>query len=364
MMFGDAYRGRRVLVTGDTGFKGAWLCRWLTRLGAEVVGAALPPDTNPSLFEALKLGDSITHHDVDIRDADAVAALVANARPDLVIHLAAQPLVRRSYRAPVETFATNVMGTAHLLDAVRHCPSVLATLVVTTDKVYENRGWLWPYRENDTLGGHDPYSASKAAAELVVSSYRRSFFGTGGPVVVARAGNVIGGGDWAEDRIIPDIVRAIIATKPVELRNPRAVRPWQHVLDALSGYLQLLSLASSSPSVGHDAFNFGPDDATPVDVGALVRRFCVVMGRGSVVEKPDPSAPHEAQDLRLDSTLARRHLGWRPAWSTDDAITRTAAWYRSCVDDGAAAAAALLDEQIDDYAAAAALDVPWAKGTM
>jgi CDP-glucose 4,6-dehydratase len=362
-MFGDAFRGRRVFVTGDTGFKGAWLCQWLARLGADVVGVALPPDTSPNLFSILKLSDAVRHHDVDVRSAVAVAMLMDEVKPSFVIHLAAQPLVRRSYREPIETFAINVMGTAHVLEAVRQCPSVEATLIATTDKVYENRGWPWAYRENDALGGRDPYSASKAAAENVVASYRHSFFATGRPVVVARAGNVIGGGDWAEDRLVPDIVRAIVAGKPVELRHPRAVRPWQHVLDALSGYLQLLARASST-SLEANAFNFGPEETEAVDVGMLAKRFCEVMGQGDVVEQPDPSAPSEARHLRLDSTLARFHLGWRPVWSTDDAIARTAAWYRCVLDEGEAPAVALLNRQLDEYAtAAASLGVPWARRT-
>ncbi|HEY1100111.1 MAG TPA: CDP-glucose 4,6-dehydratase, partial [Myxococcota bacterium] len=327
MSFGDFYRGRRVLLTGDTGFKGAWLARWLELLGADVVGLALPADTTPALTHVLGLRERLPCFDVDIRDERAVVDVFASAQPELVMHLAAQPLVRASYRAPVDTFATNVMGTAHVLEAIRTTSSVRAALVVTTDKVYENRQWPWPYREHDALGGHDPYSASKAAAEIVVASYRRSFFADGPRVVVARAGNVIGGGDWAAERLVPDIVRAIGAEVAVELRHPDAVRPWQHVLDANAGYLHLLWRVATSTLAEH-AFNFGPDDDVPLTVGVLAQRFVDVFGRGRVVERRDASAPHEAHLLRLDSSLARSVLGWRPAWSTATTLTRTAEWYR------------------------------------
>lgn len=363
--FGGVFGGTRVLVTGDTGFKGAWLCRWLHRLGAEITGLALPPDTTPSLHSIARVGDHTRHHDVDIRDGAAVAAVVAETQPEVVIHMAAQPLVRRSYREPVDTFAGNVMGTAHVLEAVRQHSTVRAALVVTTDKVYASRDDGRPHMESDPLGGHDPYSASKAAAELVASSYRRSYFvPVGRPLVVARAGNVIGGGDFAEDRIVPDIIRAIGAGRPVELRNPHALRPWQHVLDALSGYLRLLEVALSSPATLSDhAFNFGPDDGAKIDVGTLAQRFCDQMGRGAVVLRPDDKAPHETQELRLDVSLARRALLWQPLWNTDEAIAQTASFYRVFLDDGPDAASALLEQQIADYEEAATrCGVAWARG--
>lgn len=367
--FGGVFAGTRVLVTGDTGFKGAWLCRWLHRLGAEVTGLALPPDTAPSLHVIARVAHHTNHHDVDIRDAAAVAAVIGEARPEVIIHMAAQPLVRRSYRAPLDTFAVNVMGTAHVLEAARGQSSVRATLVVTTDKVYEHRGDGRPHKESDALGGHDPYSASKAAAELVVASYRRSYFQPAGcPLVVARAGNVIGGGDFAEDRIVPDVFRALVAGQPVELRNPSAVRPWQHVLDALSGYLRLLEVALSAPAalpaaLPECAFNFGPDDGATIDVGTLAQRFCHELGRGEVVHRPQAQAPHEAQELRLDVGLARRALLWQPVWSTDMAIAETARFYRVFLDEGPEAAAALLEQQLSEYESAAARrGLAWARG--
>ncbi|MGT2429927.1 CDP-glucose 4,6-dehydratase [Cupriavidus basilensis] len=239
MLFGDVYRGRRVLLTGHTGFKGSWLALWLTQMGARVTAVALPPETSPNHWDLLGLG--VDDHRLDIRDGDALAKAVASARPEIVFHLAAQPLVRRSYREPVATWATNVMGTANLLESCRNTDSVRGILVVTSDKCYENHEWVWGYRENDRLGGHDPYSASKAATEILVASYRASFMhGEAAPgLASARAGNVIGGGDWSEDRLIPDLVRAIVAGQEVEIRSPEATRPWQHVLESLSGYLLL-----------------------------------------------------------------------------------------------------------------------------
>jgi CDP-glucose 4,6-dehydratase len=352
MTFAGTFRGCRVLVTGDTGFKGAWLCHWLVRLGADVTGLALPPDTQPNLFDDINLRRVMRHRDVDVRDAAAVREIVKNAAPEFVFHLAAQPLVRRSYREPVETFAVNVMGTVNILDAALRCATTRGILVVTTDKVYENKGESRAFQETDRLGGHDPYSASKAAAEFAVASYRHALFPSGPPIVVARAGNVIGGGDWAEDRLVPDIMRALSTERPVELRHPRAVRPWQHVLDALSGYLLLLARVSEGP-IGADAFNFGPDEDEAVDVGALAHRLCAAIGRGSVIEKPDSAGLREASSLMLDSSLARTLLGWQPVWDTQEAIARTATWYRAYLDEGARAASDLLDKQLVDYVSAA-----------
>jgi CDP-glucose 4,6-dehydratase len=362
--FAGAFAGQRVLVTGDTGFKGAWLCAWLRRLGADVWGCGLAPETTPSLFDVLSLADNITHRNVDVRNADAVRAFISEAQPTYVFHLAAQALVRRSYEDPVVTFATNVMGTAHVLEAIRHTPSVRVAIIVTTDKVYENQGWHWAYRETDALGGHDPYSASKAAAEMVVSSYRRSYFEHGPLVVSARAGNVVGGGDWAPDRLVPDLVRALEEERPLELRNPRATRPWQHVLDASSGYLHLAArLFGDAKLVAHGAWNFGPDDAEPIPVAALAEMLARAFGRGAIVDVEDATAPHEARDLRLDSSAARRLLGWRPAWATVETVNRTAQWYSTLLREGPQAAAVLTPVQIDDYTAAAVGLASWAPRT-
>jgi CDP-glucose 4,6-dehydratase len=245
----DSWKGRRVLVTGHTGFKGGWLSLWLHRLGAEVTGFALPAPTDPSFFEQTRLAELVRHIEGDVRDLAAVEAVIRETQPEMVFHLAAQPLVRYSYDAPVETFATNVMGTVHLLEACRKVDSVRGVVCVTSDKCYENREWLWPYREADPMGGHDPYSSSKGAAELVISAYRRSFFQTGARIASVRAGNVIGGGDWATDRLVPDIIRALLAGQPPQIRNPASIRPWQHVLEALSGYLMI----GQRLLAGHDA---------------------------------------------------------------------------------------------------------------
>jgi CDP-glucose 4,6-dehydratase len=333
VMFGGAYRGARVLVTGHTGFKGSWLCQWLLDLGAEVSGLALAPETAPHLFGMLGLEQRIHHHLVDVRDADGILAVVRRAEPEFVFHLAAQPLVRRSYVEPKATFDINVGGTVNLLEAVRATPSVRSCVVATTDKCYENREWEWGYRESDHLGGHDPYSASKAAAELAIASWRRSFQGRGcARLASARAGNVIGGGDWSADRLVPDFVAALMAGQPLALRNPHATRPWQHVLEPLSAYLHLgARLARHDGADVAEAWNIGPGERSVVTVERLARLLVDAWGQGEVVCAPPTGHPHEAGLLKLDCSKAASRLGWHPIWDIATTVAKTADWYRSCI---------------------------------
>lgn len=352
------FRGKTVLVTGHTGFKGAWLSEWLLRLGASVVGFALPPDQSPSLYSLLGLSERMRSVLSDVRDLPALERVLAETRPEIVLHLAAQPLVRRSYREPVATFSTNVMGTAHLLEAARHTDSVRSIVIVTSDKCYENVGVPRGYRESDAMGGHDPYSASKGAAEIVTAAYRRSFFSEPGRagVASARAGNVIGGGDWSEDRLVPDLVRGIARGEPVVIRNPASIRPWQHVLEPLSGYLMLARALYEEPQRFSDGFNFGPAEAE-LPVGELARRFVATLGRGKLAPPPSGEQPHEAALLLLDSTKAREVLGWAPRLDIDDTVALTADWYAEHQKD-AASARAVTERQLASYEARLAESAP------
>jgi CDP-glucose 4,6-dehydratase len=324
------WSGKRVLVTGHTGFKGSWLTLWLQGLGARVSGLALPPDTTPSLFDQLGLAARIDHAIGDIRTVDTLRHRVAEVRPDVVFHLAAQPLVLASYDDPILTWDSNVMGTARLLDALRQLDHPCAAVLVTTDKAYHNREWVYPYRESDRLGGHDPYSASKAACELLISSWRDSFFAAAHPVRIAsaRAGNVIGGGDWAENRILPDIMRALAKGETIVVRNPAALRPWQHVLEPLAGYMRLAEAMYRGDEGLAKSYNFGPLSNDTRSVRDLVE---AVLSRwpGAWDDKSDPDAPHEAGLLSLATELARRDLGYVPRWDFDAAIRHTVAWYRA-----------------------------------
>jgi CDP-glucose 4,6-dehydratase len=375
-----AYAGRRVLVTGHTGFKGGWLLAWLADLGASVTGFGLeppdgvglePPDApglepadGPGLFREAGLQASCEHVVGDVRDQGALATVVQRAAPGVVFHLAAQPLVRASYERPVETIETNVMGTTHLLEAVRLAGRPCAVVVVTTDKVYEDRGWDYGYREADRLGGYDPYAASKAACELVVGSYRQSFFNPadldrhGVAVATARAGNVVGGGDWALDRIVPDAVRALSRGQPVPVRNPDAVRPWQHVLEPLSGYLllgaALMGHAAAGPAEYCDAWNFGPAWESAQPVWRVVEEMIRAWGSGTWEDRSQGDAPHETRFLRLSSDRAAARLGWSPQWGLPETVARTVEWYRAALGGASTAELrAMMSSQIGAYAARA-----------
>lgn len=324
----DFWRNKRVLLTGHTGFKGGWLAIYLERLGAKVTGISLAPSTTPSLFELAHVADIGDSHIQDIRDSHAIAHLVQSARPDIVFHLAAQPLVRSSYQDPLATYATNVMGTANLLDALRGVDSCQVAIVVTTDKVYKNNEWLYPYREDDVLGGHDPYSASKAACEIVISSYRDAFLKERGVAVAsARAGNVIGGGDWSSERLIPDAIKAWQSGDTLEIRRPLAIRPWQHVLEPLYGYMSLAQKLWHEPALA-GAYNFGPrthEAATVKDVVALARKF---YGKGEVHLREDNTGPHEATWLALETAKAHMILDVSSRWGLSDSVSQTMSWYR------------------------------------
>ena len=326
-----AWVGRRVLVTGHTGFKGGWLALWLHALGAEVSALALPPPTTPSLFEAAGIGELVANHIADVGDYAAVQRAIAATRPEFIFHLAAQPLVRQSYAAPVETYASNVMGTVHVLEAARQVGGVAGIVCVTSDKCYENREWDWPYREADPMGGHDPYSSSKGCAELVVSAWRRSYFAESGPALASvRAGNVIGGGDWAEDRLIADLVRAFEAGRAPLIRHPRAVRPWQHVLEALGGYLTIGERLLAGDRRCADAWNFGPLDADIRPVDWIVAQMRGAWGAEAPAATADPRpTPHEAGLLRLDCSRARAVLGWQPVLGLGTAIAWIVDWHKA-----------------------------------
>lgn len=325
----EFWRGKRVLLTGHTGFKGSWLALWLEQMGALVSGIALPPNTSPSLFNLAYVAEDMHSHFCDIRDAQALAAAVRNARPEIVFHLAAQALVRPSYRDPLGTFACNVMGTAHLLDALRGLDGVRVAVMVTTDKVYRNQEHIYPYREDDALGGHDPYSASKAASEMVIACYRDAFLSEAGVAVAsARAGNVIGGGDWSEDRLIPDAVRAWQSGQALQIRCPQSIRPWQHVLEPLAGYLALAQKLWEQPGLA-GSYNFGPLTDAAATVGEVAELARAAYGSGDVIFGDVGSGPHEAGWLALETAKARIALGVAPKWALAEAVSRTMVWYRA-----------------------------------
>lgn len=350
------WHGKRVLLTGHTGFKGSWLSIWLQSMGVKLVGYALTPPTNPSLFEAAQVGNDMTSVIGDIRDLTNLRNVFAEYQPEIVIHMAAQPLVRQSYIEPVETYNTNVMGTVNLLDSIRTTASVKAVVIVTSDKCYENREWVWGYRESEAMGGYDPYSSSKACAELITTAYRNSYFHSdqylkhGVAIGSARAGNVIGGGDWAEDRLVPDMIRAIRQGRPVSIRNPNSIRPWQHVLEPLSGYLLLAQkLYEEGPSFA-GAWNFGPNDDDAKPVKWVLDHFTQAWGNGASWELDSDHHPHEAYSLKLDCSKAKSMLKWEPVWSLTEAIARICSWHKSHLSDGNAYEMCL--EQINEYESA------------
>ncbi len=328
----EFWHGKRVLLTGHTGFKGGWLAIWLQKWGAEVSGLALEPATTPSLFKLARVGEGMESHICDLRDLSGVQARVAEFKPEIVLHLAAQPLVREGYRDPLGTYASNVMGTLHLLESVRQVGGVRSVVVVTTDKVYANNEWAWPYRENEPLGGHDPYSSSKACCELVAQSFAASYFPVsryaehGLALATARAGNVLGGGDFSADRLVPDVLAAWSRGEPVTLRYPQAVRPWQHALEPLAGYLQLAQGLYEQGTAVAGAWNFGPAESDTCNVGEVVARLAAQWPEAPGL-KVEASELHEAGLLRLDSSRARQLLGWQPRWALDDCLSRTLDWH-------------------------------------
>jgi CDP-glucose 4,6-dehydratase len=334
--FHNFYRDRRVFVTGHTGFKGSWLTQWLLELGAQIRGYSLLAPSEPSLFAVLRLERDIDSVIADIRDGERIRKAMNEFKPEVVFHLAAQPLVRVSYEEPRLTYETNVIGTLSVYEAVRSCESVRAVVSVTTDKCYENQEWLWGYREDDLLGGYDPYSSSKACAELMTRAYRNSFFNPRSyghshrvAIATARAGNVIGGGDWAKDRLLPDAVRSIMADEPVRIRNPKAIRPWQHVLEPLSGYLRLAEILLRDGTGFGDAWNFGPDESDCISVEHVVSSFLQLWQRTKGYLADGSEQLHEAGYLRLDSSRARQLLQWKPRWKIEEAIVRTVDWYKT-----------------------------------
>ncbi|MEX2453343.1 MAG: CDP-glucose 4,6-dehydratase [Rhodospirillaceae bacterium] len=325
----EFWRGRRVFVTGHSGFFGGWLCLWLARLGAEVTGFSLAPPTRPNLFDAIGLADDVWSITGDVRKSNVLSAAMRECNPELVFHLAAQPLVRQAHAAPVDTFSTNVMGTVNLLQAMRSCDGIDAAIVFTTDKVYENLETGVGYAEDDRLGGREPYGASKACAEIVTNAYRQSYFAGGPPVATVRAGNIVGGGDWSSDRLVPDAVRAFGAGRTLRIRNPHAVRPWQHALDPARGLLMLAERLVGDAEAPL-ALNFGPPDSAAAPVGPVVDTLTRLWGNGAAwASDADGNAPYEAQLLNLDSSLARQTIGWAPAWSLERALKATVEWYQA-----------------------------------
>lgn len=353
----DFWYGKKVLVTGHTGFKGSWLCLLLHSLGAKVTGYSLRPPTSPSLFELCRIDQLIPTRYADIRDMDVLQSTILEVEPEIIIHMAAQPLVRASYLKPVETYEMNVMGTVHLLEAVRNAINkgipIKAVVNVTTDKCYENKEWYWGYRENDAFGGYDPYSSSKACSELVTDAYRKSFFhmddyethGVG--IATARAGNVIGGGDWAVDRLIPDCIKTLLRGEKIKIRNPYAIRPWQHVLDPLSGYLLLAEKLYSDGKEYSEGWNFGPDDDGGKNVEWVVNHLCSKWGEGAAYEIENGNHLHEARQLRLDCSKAKFKLGWYPKWNTECAIDKVIEWTQAYQSNSDLMAVSM--KQIDEY---------------
>jgi len=326
----DFWRGKRVFLTGHTGFKGSWLSLWLQSMGAHLHGYALPPPTQPALFEEAQVAQGMQSTLGDVRDLSELTKAMREFEPEIVLHMAAQSLVRLSYVQPVDTYATNVMGTVHVLEATRLTESVRVVLNVTTDKCYENKEWHWGYREDDPMGGHDPYSNSKGCAELVTSAYRRSFMASRGVALAsARAGNVIGGGDWAQDRLVPDILRALESDQPVLIRNPNAIRPWQHVLEPLSGYLTLVQHLSASGQRFAQAWNFGPRDEDAQPVQWISQRMTQAWSREAKWQVAQGNHPHEAHFLKLDISKAKAELGWHPRWSLDTALQKIIEWHQA-----------------------------------
>ncbi len=348
----DFWQGRRVLLTGHTGFKGSWLSLWLQAMGATLRGLSLAPPTEPALFDVARVAEGMDHRIGDIRDFALVQAQMNEFRPEVVIHMAAQPLVRLSYQQPVETYATNVMGTLHVLEAARHVGSVKAIVNITTDKCYDNREWVWGYREDEPMGGHDPYSSSKGCAELVSSAYRKSFLKDAGiAIATARAGNVIGGGDWALDRLVPDVLRALQKREPVLIRNPHATRPWQHVLEPLSGYLLLAERLYEHGQAHAEGWNFGPRDEEAQPVQWIVEHLCASWGHDATWSLQPGNHPHEAGSLKLDISKARQRLHWAPRWSLGTALTHITEWHQAWLTGQDMRALCL--QQIHHYRAAA-----------
>ena len=336
MVNASFWKNKQVLITGHTGFKGSWLSLWLHSMGANVIGYSLPPPTHPNLFETIQLANKITSISGDVRDFEHLHTVIANYKPEIIFHLAAQPLVRYSYSHPIETYATNVMGTVHLLEAVRRIGNIKVVINVTSDKCYQNREWIWGYRENEPMGGHDPYSSSKGCAELVTAAFQNAFFNAtnfaqpGTALASVRAGNVIGGGDWAEDRLIPDMIRAFMAGQPVIIRNPQAIRPWQHVLEPLSGYLLLVQKLWENGSQYAEGWNFGPDENDAKPVVWIVTHLSKIWGENvSWQADIQTTHPHEAHYLKLDCSKAKSKLGWHPKWNLETALHTTVDWYKA-----------------------------------
>lgn len=354
------WAGKKVLITGQTGFKGSWLALWLQQLGAEVTGIALDPPTVPSLYKLAQVAQGMESFIADIQDLNSVQQIMRQSQPEIVIHMAAQALVKHAYRNPVETYATNVMGSLHVLEAIRNTHSVRAVVMVTTDKCYDNREWPWGYRENDPMGGYDPYSSSKGCMELLVASYRLSYFSSHkAAIATARAGNVIGGGDWAEDRLIPDIIHAFQHGQVVNIRNPHAIRPWQHVLEPLAGYLTLAEKLYTHGADYAEAWNFGPNADSAKPVAWIVKQMAAHWGDDVQWQIDANEHPHEAHYLKLDCSKAQARLQWQPKWHLDDALQKIVAWHKAAVNGGDMQK--LTFEQINDYQYRLVSDAYWHK---